>query len=261
MDIEEKKGNKLKYILLGILGIIVLVTLIVILSTYFSWKNEGKNLNKVMAYKYDDSIVYVNDKDIVKVNSVKDFYDKDINLELDDNEYVYLYCDTENNCTYMENSFFIHPGIVIFGCVFILLLIIYFIIKDLKWINFIIKIIIASIILASGIVLIFMEVYDLFDYYFLVNNNNNMVEGAVTGYVNKKNEVIEYIVDDVKYIYINKSKSKNIEINKSVNVYYKDNNRTIAEIKRNPLVINYFIYGLLLIGESIMYFKLIKKDK
>ncbi len=264
MENEVVKKPKKKYFILGAIGIIVLVTLIVVLSTYGRWINEKESLNRVLVNKYDDMIVYTDDKDIIQINSIKDFYGDEYKLELNDNEYAHLYCNKNNDCIYMEDSFFQHPGILIFICVFVLIVIVYLIIKDLAIINIVIKAVLASVILATGLVLIFMETYEMLDYYGMVNNNNNLVEGKVVGYISngkKYNEVIEYFIDDYKYIYVNNSTVKTYELDKDINVYYDKKVYSIAEVKRNPLIINNYVYGLLFVIESIFYFRLLKKDK
>ena len=264
MEKEEVKSSKKKYIILGIIAVIVLTTLVVILSTYGRWVNEKNDLNRILVNKYDDMIVYTDDKDIKEINSIKDFYGDEYKLELQDDEYAYLYCDNNNDCIYMEDSFFQHPGLLVFICVFILVIIAYLVIKDIAFFNFVVKAIFASVILAIGIVLIFMETYEMADYYVMVNNNNNVANGKVVGYFkdNKKyNEVIEYVIDDNKYVYVNTTSVKEFNKDKEINVYYDKKVFSIAEVKRNPLIINNYVYGVLFIIESIFYFRLLKKDK
>lgn len=256
--VEEKKINK-KYIILGVICIVVSVMLIVILSTYVRWINEKKDLFEVQSYKIEDNIVYeYNDNTIHVVNEIVDFYDDKVELSFDKNQYITLYCDKDDNCKYIEESIFKNPGLLIFINILILLIVFYLIIKDIT-INKIIKIVISFTILLSGLYLILLEIMNYADYYVLVNNNNNISEGIIAGY-NNKHDIIKYVVDNNEYIITNKSKDTH-DIDSNVTVYYNAKKPGVSDVKRDYIISLKIVYGIVLIIVSLFYFKINKKDK
>ena len=111
---EKKKVNILNILLIVLMAICGFI-MIIFLSTYFRWIDESKNLVHYIGFKQDNEIVYEYKNNIISTGSIKDFYGESINLELNDNEYIDLYCKKDRECIYISNdNIYVKPYFILF---------------------------------------------------------------------------------------------------------------------------------------------------
>lgn len=261
---EKKKVNILNILLIVLMAICGFI-MIIFLSTYFRWIDESKNLVHYIGFKQDNEIVYEYKNNIISTGSIKDFYGESINLELNDNEYIDLYCNKDRECIYISNdNIYVKPYVILYVLSIIMIICLFFLYKsNYKMVR---NVITSVIFIIIGTMCLFLEIYRIVDYYVIVNNTKYLVNGEVVGYVKKDDnniyEVINYELDDKKGLYYNNKVSvKDNKIGDKVTLYYDKNDINKMYSKCNPINFINLIYGIILVVIGVCFIKILKDKK
>lgn len=261
---EKNKVSILNILLIFIISICCFI-MIIFLSTYFRWLDENKNLVHYLGFMQENNIVYEYKNNIIPTSSIKDFYGESINLVLNENEYIDLYCNKDRECIYISNdNIYVKPYIVLYILSIIVVICLFFLYKS----NYrIVRNIITGIVIISlGIICLFLEVYRIVDYYVIVNNTKYLVNGEVVGYIkkddNNKYEVISYEIDYKNGLYYNnKVVVKDNKIGDKVTLYYDKNDNNKMYSKCNFINFVNLIYGLILVFIGACFIKILIDKK
>ncbi len=259
-----KKKLSLRNLVLIILISIISLVGIFFLSTYIRWNVEISNKNEILYYGQEN----------IKVTELKDFYGTLVDVNINFDEAMILYCTnlyggecvTGDFSDTLENLFR-KPRIIINIVILADLFLLFIILKN-KDISKVKVYLISGFIVLYGIYSIGVEIYNFFDYHKLVNKSEYLVNASVyKGLKTKNNEyfkpVVSYKTDKDSYIlYLDYDMKGNIEenINKELILYYDKKDNTIVTPKRNldiyilPIVIDFFI-----ISFGFMYISFNKK--
>lgn len=261
---NKKKFNK--NILLIILLVIVSLIGIFFASTYIRWNAEISELVEVYYYGQED----------IKIVSLKDFYGDDLDIKVNDNEALKLYCTSKygdvcltGNYTNNLENLFRNPYIIINIVILIDIIIIYFIIRNMEIGN--IKVyIISSIILLFGLYSFGFQIYRVADYVLNVNDSDNAIEaeivkGVIPNNGDKFKPIVSYTTENGDYnVYLDYEIDGLIKdkVGDKITIYYSNENESIIEVKRSFVrFIIPFIVSIGILVMSIFYFKLKRKDK
>ena len=263
-NVEEVEKKKINWKIVGLWVVFTIVSLVGIffLSTYIRWNAE-------IANKYE--IIYTGQEE-VQIKELKDFLGFDVDTKIESDQAIKAYCSSKfgDNCVTADYTSGVEnalrsPGTVVSVVVLIDLIILYVILKDrLK--KQIRTYIYACLIILFGFYIIGSEVFKVADYYFFVNNNKNVVEGKVIKELipHKGKEfrpVISYEIDDKEYI--TDLDIKKTEVGKKINVYYKNKNYEVIEVKRDMIKHHIIpsIVGILVLVVGFRYLKLNGKER
>lgn len=254
-----KKFDLKKFLLIFSLIIVTLVG-IFFLSTYIRWKAEIKEKNEILYYKQDE----------IKINSLKNFYDEDINIDLSDNQAILMYCSSNYGGDCVTGDFvndfenlLRSPWIIINIVILIDLLILYFILRKLEIKKIYVNVVSIFIIL-YGVLGIGNVIYNFFDYYHLVNDTDYITDGVIVKGIlttsdKKFKPIVQYKTEKGTYFkYLNYEIKGTIDenINEKITLYYDYKNNEIVTPKRDlknyilPLLVNFLI-----LLEGLFYFK------
>lgn len=267
-NIEEQEKKKLSILNILLIFLMVVVTLVGVffLSTYIRWEHDIENKNEILYYKQND----------IKIDSLKDFYDNDISLDIEDTEALRMYCSntyggdciTGDFSNTLENLFR-DPYIVVNIVVIIDLLLFYILIRNNN-IKLVYVYAIAGIILVYGFFGIGRQIYKYADYYKLVNDTEYIVDGQIYKGIMTENTkefkpVVLYNTDKgefVKYLDYDIEGTINDKVNEKITLYYDKKYNEIVTPKRTLNgYVKYIILGIFTIIESILYFVKAKKLK
>lgn len=262
----EKKSFPWKKVILVILFVIVSLFGIFFSSTFIRWKSEIATLEEVLYYGQEE----------IKIQHLQDFYGNDMDLTLDENHALKLYCTSSygNDCitgdyvNHLENMFR-NPVVVVRLVVFIDFILLYLFIKD-KEIGNIKVYICSSLILLYGLYGLGSQIYQISDYLMRVYHEpvvlqGKIVRGIVTASDKQFKPVIEYTIDDETFItYLDYTIDDTIEEKKDseITLYYHKKEENPIEVKRSllPYLVPTLL-SILIIIVSVFYFKLKRKDK
>lgn len=262
VEVSEEKDVKkinIKKILLIILLVIVSLVGIFFWSTKIRWDAQIEDYHEVLYYGQEE----------VKIESLIGFYDEELEIDIKDDEAILAYCDSEfgGDCVTgdFNNSFenlLREPSIVISIVILIDVILLLILSKD----NYYSKVkiyVIFGLILLYGAISLGKVVFEVADYYFLVNDTEFVTTAKVERYLitNNKDEyypVVRYTSEQgefVNYIEVPMKESK-----KELTIYYDkvDNSKAISKKSLVEYVLP-LIVGILYIVLSIVF--LIKKRK
>lgn len=266
---EEEKKEKVQIInekiLLIILFIIVSLVGVFFASTYIRWNAEVSELNEVIYYGQDN----------IKISKLEDFYGNELDVDIDSNTALKLYCTSEygNDCiigNYVDNleNLFRNPRLIINMVIIIDLIIIYILIRKRNLKNIQIYII-SFIILLYGVYSLGWQIFKMADYIGMVNGteyvtNATIIKGVIPNTEDKFKPIIKYTTEEGEYVtfldYIVKGKVED-KIGEELTIYYDSKDNLKIDIKRSILEdILLMIWGILIIIISIFYYKLKKAD-
>ncbi len=267
-EIIEDKGKDKKIYKIFIWILIVLISLIGIffLATYIRWNAEIKDKNEILYYKQEE----------IKIDSLKDFYGSEVELNINDNEALLMYCSSKYGGTCVTGDFsnsienlFRNPYVIVNVVILLDLVLLYFILKD-KNIGIIKVYVISTIILLYGCYGIGLQIYKYADYYKLVNDSEYLTNGIIYKGLKTNNNkyfkpVVSYDIDSNNYkVYVNYDVKGTIDskIDEKITLYYDNKNYENVTPKRNfvgyvlPLIVSIITFAL-----GIFYMTLLKVKK
>jgi hypothetical protein len=232
--VEESKKFNVKSLVLIILLVVTSLVGVFFLSTKIRWNAE-------IAEKEFELLYYGQDN--IKVEELLGFFGNELDTQLKENEAFLMYCNSEYGgyCVTgdFNNSFenmLRNPGLALNIVILIDLILLFMLLRDKK---LGIKVyIIFGALLFYGIINVGRVIFEVVDYYYLINKSENVVEGNVIAQLFTENKeqfypVVEYTTeqgDFVNYIKVPmEGQLKDSKLRK-VNVYY--------DKKDNDLIIN-----------------------
>ncbi len=261
-QIDEKKIKRKKIRLIVLILLVSLVGLL-FFSTYVRWKADIEDKNKLIYYKQDG----------IKIDSLVDFYGSDVDIDIDDNEAILMYCNKDygKNCmtadynNLMENIYR-DPVIIINVVIIIDLILFYMLIKD-KFMKDYKKVIMGLVILLYGLSLTFVQVYKIADYYIFANNNfkttATIYKKVLTSNEKSFFPIVKYEIDGKEYInYLDTKIKGNIEdkVGEEIEIhYYKKDKNEIVNKKNVLWRIAPALLGTVICLESIWFFPKMRK--
>ena len=254
-ELELPKIDILSKVLKVIIYILVL-SIIVAVSTNLSIKLDIKDYDRVYGEKKDNKYYYYKDnKEQVEIKKFKDFYNNRID-KIDDKYVPLLYCK-KKECLYIDlgnklqrnNVYPKYLILILVLLIAILELIVYMREEKAKKTKY--KILYMFFIFLTFLGL-FKEIYNIGDYYLIINKNKNIEKGEVIGQRADNRYVIKYEVNNKLY-YLDSNTN-------SINVYYNKKDNSKAYNKMNPFNIKILVMYIINIV-LIIVIKIVSNNK
>lgn len=263
---EKSKNKKISKIFLWILIVLISMIGIFFLATYIRWSAEIKDKNEILYYKQEE----------IKIDSLKDFYGSDIDINIKDNEALLMYCTSKYGGICVTGDFsnsienlFRNPYVIINIVILLDLFLLYFILRD-KNIGTVKVYVISTIILLYGCYGIGLQIYKYADYYKLVNDSEYLTNGIIYKGLKTDNDkyfkpVVSYDIDDNNYkVYVDYNVKGIIDskIDEKITLYYDKKNYENVTPRRDfmryvlPLIVSIITFVL-----GIFYMTLLKLKK
>lgn len=251
---KKPLSKKSKLIICGmvLLGLIA----IFFISTYLRWERDISNTHKV---------ILTDNESITTRMEIMNFYGEKIdNFKLDEDEAVVMYCNKKETSCYITDTTNFNenllrdPSVIVNILLFGEIILFYMLLYGKEYPK-LVKYIVRSILILYGLFLVGQQIYDVANYYYLVNDNKEVVNGTIIKKIQNSDDdkilpVISYTILDKEYLYVSEVTTDK-KIGDEITLYTKKKEPEIVEIKRNPFKVLNIIVAILILIECFMSIK------